>query len=814
MAQYAIRPVPSRRNLLWTGVGAALAAVFSTSSPTALASPPNLQDYAHLRAKWAAMQTGKGRYDPGAAAFSAYAAAIDADARRWYLALANAPAADGTLWHDTGAGDGEFNTRVSFDRLRLMAIAYATDGSAYKGDTVLLSSMVSALRWLSAHRYNTTVTKSGNWWEWEIGMPLALLDTVVLLDGRLDASLVAALMAAIDRFTNDPSRQGGDAATGAAGITATAANRVWKAQIVLLRAIVVEDAARIDLALSALASTYPDVSSGDGFHADGSFIQHSSLAYTGGYGMSFLQRAAAILYLLAGTPLARTPDSWADLRRRVTTAFEPVMYRGAMMDMTMGRTISRNYGQDLAIGEQVAAAVALLAQIAPPADAVVFKSLVKYWISAHAARRSVFAYDPLSPLSLNTVGLMAAIVADPSVPARGERPGTYAFPTMARMVHKRPGFAVAVAMSSDRVETYESINQENLHGFYTGSGMTYLYNDDVGHYPNDFWPTVDPYRLAGTTIDTRALPDGALHDQKGASRVGGAALGEGGIAAMALEAYGGALTGKKAWFFFGDYILCTGADITGTSTNAVETIVENRKVGDAAGGDVTVCCDDPANSVLKTFGATEILAGAHWVHIGGTGGYVIPAGVNPPLKARRERRSGSWAAINNRAGSPTDRLTRSYVTLWLDHGPAPAQQTYAYVMMPGASAADTAAFSETPFITLVENSGLAQSAHATFKDLALHAAAFWSAESHTSGPITADAPVFVVIQESPAGIEIALADPTGARTTDIVLTVAVANSAIQTADSGIRASRDASSVTIRFNPTGSEGQSRTLRLQS
>ena len=64
-------------------------------------------------------------------------------------------------------------------------------------------------------------------------------------------------------------------------------------------------------------------------------------------------------------------DSWATLRNRVYTAFEPTLYRGGMLDSTMGRTISRRYAQDLAIGEQVAAAVAPLAQISPPADAAV-----------------------------------------------------------------------------------------------------------------------------------------------------------------------------------------------------------------------------------------------------------------------------------------------------------------------------------------------------------------------------------------------------------------------------------------------------------
>ena len=43
------------------------------------------------------------------------------------------------------------------------------------------------------------------------------------------------------------------------------------------------------------------VSSGDGFYKDGSFIQHTDIAYTGSYGSVLLTRSANILFLLEGT---------------------------------------------------------------------------------------------------------------------------------------------------------------------------------------------------------------------------------------------------------------------------------------------------------------------------------------------------------------------------------------------------------------------------------------------------------------------------------------------------------------------------------
>lgn len=829
--------VISRRAILLTGAGVSLATTFglggcgvdqaASASPSqavaeartvtaraASAMTPTSADYAALRAKWSIMQTGKGNYTATAAPYAAYVAAIDAEAQGWYSTLNTAPASGGSLWSDALAGTNEVNSRVSFDRLRILAIAYATDGSTYENDATLLSAISTSLQWLSTNRYNTTITKSGNWWEWEIGMPLSLLDTVVILKAQLGSALVNALMAAVDRFSYDPTRQGDDGATGNNGTTADAANRVWKSQIVLVRAIVVEDATKFNSGLSALASTYPDVTSGDGFYADGSFIQHTGLAYTGGYGMSFLQRAAAVLYLLNGTNQAQTTDSWATLRNRVYTAFEPTLYRGGMLDMTMGRTISRSYAQDLAIGEQVAATVCLLAQISPAADAAAFKSMVKYWIAAHTASRSVFTYDPLSPISLDIIRLLQAIKSDGTIANRGEVLGNYQFPAMDRVVHKRTNFAFAVSMYSNFIENYESINNENLHGFYTGSGMTYLYNTDVGHYQDDFWPTVDPYRLPGTTIDKRALADSAMHDQKGKSPVGGAFVGQSGVCGMYLNAYSGDLVCKKTWFMFGDYILCAGTRISDTSANAVETIVENRNVGDATGGTNDVFFNSTTTKALQTLGTTETLSAASWINISGVGGYVFLPGANPTLKGLRERRSGTWLAINNRNSSPTDTRTRTYVTLWLDHGTAPVQQTYAYVLMPGATAAATAAYAAAPIISLTENSGSAQYAQGTFSGSTVHAAAFWNDGTYSSGLMTANTSVFVFLKQTSTEIDIALADPTEARTTPIVVTVNIANAGVHAADPGLTVTRTASTVSLSFDPTGTKGQSRTVTLNA
>ena len=95
-------------------------------------------------------------------------------------------------------------------------------------------------------------------------------------------------------------------------------------------------------------------------------------------------------------------------------------------------------------------------------------------------------------------------------------------------------------MASSRVANYESTRGENLKGWFTGEGVTYLYNDDLTHYSDNYWSTIDPYRLPGTTVDTIARTNGSGQSYRSPNnQVGGASiLGLYGVAAMNLNAYG------------------------------------------------------------------------------------------------------------------------------------------------------------------------------------------------------------------------------------------------------------------------------------
>ena len=382
---------------------------------------------------------------------------------------------------------------------------------------------------------------------------------------------------------------------------------------------------------------------------------------------------------------------------------------------------------------------------------------------------------------------------------------------MDRISHKTPNYTLAIAMYSNRIKNFEAINNENKRGWYTGAGMTYLYNGDVDHYQDDFWPTVDPYRLPGTTIDKRTRAASATAGSNGNSIVGGAVIGVSGVACMKVSLDSGQLVALKSWFCLGDRVVMVGSGITGTTANVVETIIENRNTGVA--GTNLVKMNSTATNVLTTVGTQETLAAA-WLHVEGVGG-IVPIDTNSPIRGVRKDTSGKWSDINGSAGTPTDTRTRRYITLWFDHGATPVNAGYAYALFPTYSASTTASYAASPTIAVPIRNTSVHYLTAQISTTQIHSAVFWTNASNTAGVFACNAIAAAMLRIPATGeIEIALSDPTQTRTSAITLTVQVANSSILSHDPAITVTRTGTSVTIVYNPTGAKGRTAKVTLSA
>jgi hyaluronate lyase len=330
---------------------------------------------------------------------------------------------------------------------------------------------------------------------------------------------------------------------------------------------------------------------------------------------------------------------------------------------------------------------------------------------------------------------------------------------MERAVARRAGWSWALSMSSNRVAAYEMGNWENLHGWYLGDGMTYLYlRTDPRHFNDEFWPTANPYRLPGTTVDTRVrevigATEGMVKHLPDNDVAGGASLADRyAVAAMQLIADGSSLRAKKAWFVLDNAIVALGTDINATDGRNVVTTVEHRNLGEDGTNRLTV----NGNEQPTEDGWSDNLDGARWIHLEGVGGYLFPEGATG-LRGLREVRTGAWNDIEQgptTGGGDMTLHTRRYATIWYDHGVSPAAAAYAYVLLPTADATTTATLSGTEPVNILKNTAAVQAIKANGGDLI--AAHFW--EAGDVGGITCDGPASILVHRSDAGIKIAVAD--------------------------------------------------------
>lgn len=724
---------PSRRSLLLLG-GVAAAGTLGALLPARPAHTPD-DSFVRLRARWLEATAGSG-FDPAAEPYRTMLRTLGERAARHRDAMAPS---DGSLW--PGRPFPSFG--VTPGRLQTMARAYALPGTGLTGDAGLAGAVAAGVDHYRARVYAASARQTGNWWPWQIGVPKALLDAALLVGPHLGERRSRALADAVDHFV--PERR-----LAFYRGTSTGANRVDLCTVRLLLAALRSDHEGARRAASALAPVFPLVREGDGFYADGSFIQHTHVPYQGTYGAVLLGGLAALLAVLRGSPWeVEAPPGFHEMVER---SFTPFVHDGLCMDAVSGRAVGRQPYGDHARGRAIASALLLLAESASAERRSRWHGLVKGWALRDAARPMLDHAD----LALHA--RLAPVVADDAVPALDEPRGHRLMPMSARAVHRGPGWCAALSMASHRVAHYEHGNGENRRGWHTGAGMLQWWAGGHGdQYSDGFWRTADPYRLPGTTVSTRRLPDGAGEAWGGscppARWVGGTTDGRYAAVGQHLYGLGSTLEALRSWFFLDDAVVCLGAGITCADGVPVETVVDNRRT-------------DAALSV-----------GPGWAHLEGHGGYLVPGG---GLRTLREHRPGAGedgqAGEGGQAGRATEgggtgRATegggtaragaagggRDHVTLWLDHGVDPGSASYLYVLLPGATLDETRARAagQAGVLPLANTAGRQGVA---VPSLGLTAVNFW--RGGAAGPLTASAPCSVLVRERGDGTAaVTVSDP-------------------------------------------------------
>ncbi|SGZ17576.1 polysaccharide lyase 8 family protein [Staphylococcus aureus] len=516
-----------------------------------------------------------------------------------------------------------------------------------------------------------------NWWDYEIGTPRALTNTLILLNDQFSNEEKKKFTAPIKTFAPDS-----DKILSSVGKAepAKGGNLVDISKVKLLESIIEEDATMMKNSIDGFNKvfTYVQDSATDkernGFYKDGSYIDHKDVPYTGAYGVVLLEGISQMMPMIKETPFNDKTQNNTTLKSWIDDGFLPLIYKGEMMDLSRGRAISRENETSHSASATVMKSLLRLSDAMDDSTKAKYKQIVKTSVKSDSSYDS---NDTLS--SYSDIDKMKKLMDDSTISKNDLTQQLKIYNEMDRVTYhnKDLDFAFGLSMTSKNVARYESINNENLKGWHTGAGMSYLYNSDVKHYRDNFWATADMKRLSGTTtLDNEILKD---TDDKKSSKtfVGGTKIDDQHASiGMDFENQDKTLTAKKSYFILNDKIvfLGTGIKSTDSSKNPVTTI-ENRKANGYTlytdDKQTTTSNDQETNSVFLESTDTKKNIGYHFLN-------------ESKITVKKESHTGKWSDINK--SQKQDSKTNQYYELTQKHSNTDSK--YAYVLYPGLSKDD------------------------------------------------------------------------------------------------------------------------------
>ncbi|HBC4174738.1 TPA: polysaccharide lyase 8 family protein [Staphylococcus aureus] len=517
--------------------------------------------------------------------------------------------------------------------------------------------------------------KALNWWDYEIGTPKSLTNTLILLNGDISSDEKKKYTAPIKTFAPDS-----DKILSSVGQSekAKGGNLVDITKVKLLESIIEEDKDMMKKSIDSFNKvfTYVQDSATDkdrnGFYKDGSYIDHKDVPYTGAYGVVLLEGISQMMPMIKETPFKDSNQNDMTLKSWIDDGFMPLIYKGEMMDLSRGRAISRENETSHTASATVMKSLLRLSDVMDESTKAKYKQIVKTSVKSDSTYGQ---NDTLS--SYSDISKMKALMEDSTLSTNDLTQQLKIYNDMDRVTYhnKDLDFAFGLSMTSKNVARYESINGENLKGWHTGAGMSYLYNSDVKHYRDNFWATADMKRLAGTTtLENEILKD---TDDKKSSKtfVGGTKFDEQHASiGMDFENQDKTLTAKKSYFILNDKIVFLGTGIKSTdSSKDPVTTIENRK----ANG-YTLYTDDKQTTASDNQGTNSVFLESTNKPKNNIGYHFLN---KPKITVKKESHTGKWSDINK--SQKSEDKTDEYYEVTQKH--SDKDDKYGYVLYPGIS---------------------------------------------------------------------------------------------------------------------------------
>jgi chondroitin AC lyase len=498
------------------------------------------------------------------------------------------------------------------------------------------------------------------------------------------------------------------------------ANKIFKSKAGLYKGCIMENASMVSLALNNVADEISfSPGTDEGIKVDYTFYQHRQSIFNGGYATGFLRDAGWAINMTAGTTFA-LPASKVEILENLALISKWLLNKNVFDFGVSGRGISKPNGtvvSDLSTS---------LTQL----------------INANGPRRN------------ELVALKDYFEGRIDFP----EPGNYHFWKGDMIIQHGANWYISARVSSSRVTATEIMNGENLKGKYVGITNTCVMTN--GKEYRETQAVWDWSRIPGTTCENAPVAKYpstySTYINSGHSFSGGVSNGKYGFAAV-NHTYDG-VNGKKAYLLTEEGMYCIGGSISSAKSKIFTNIEQCLNQG-------TVTIDNGSTSTFA--GTSNAYTNLNWVHQNNIG-YYFPK--NGSITVLNQNQSGNFYDINTTQSSTN--ITKKMFSIYFDHGDAPANKTYEYMIVPGKDAAQFKAWTSTSTYSTIANTGSLQALKYGAKGV--YGVAFYAAGSVTlaSGlTVSVNKPCLLLMETKNNGYNISVADPTQVLTGNIVVTV-------------------------------------------
>ena len=648
-----------------------------------------------------------------------------------------------------------------YDGLVKIVKAYSTPGTKYYKKEEIKTQVIDALDWLYDNAYHENLPELGNWWQWEIGIPKKLNEILAIMYDEVPKDKKIKYLKASQYF--QPYAKWSAFSPSASYSSAphkrisTGGNRIDTSLICFIRGVLMEDRTQILDGLNSVAEVGKIVTEKDGFYKDGSFVQHDNVAYNGTYATVLFDGLGMILELIDGTEFKIESPEINNIYDSILKGYSYLMINGGVNDSVSGRSISRDNSSEIERGKDLVSSITLLSSKAPKEYRNDLYSMIKKIVLDNNF------YSVIKKESKPKIkNILENIMADENIkPLKVE--GTKIFGAMDRAVYTNSKEGkVVLSMHSNRIANYETMNEENLKGWYTGDGMTYIYGKDSSSFV-EFWPTADMYHLSGVTNSINKMENkaGERREKPTVSPkkfVGGVETGDVAFVGMDFISWNNKTTAKKSWLMIDGAVLALGSNITSTD-GEIHTTIDNRILKK---GKIYIDGKElNKNSTIKDPKNISINFNENYPNE--NIGYKI---INSPeLNINFTENKGSWKDIG---GTLDTEIVKQYFSVYLNYGKDPKDETYAYVILPMFSKDEVENYDTSRF-KIEKLDDKAHIVRDTKTDIV--AINFWNNGENEFEGIKTKYPLSIIKDEEDGILKLYVSDPTQAKNENVSLEI-------------------------------------------